>query len=314
LVNPHRRALLAALVAAAAAPHVLASEQTRMRVLGCFASRGEATPLTRAMAELGHRDGENLRFDVRQHAGSEASALAEAARQLVAARPDVLVALWPYEISALLAATHSIPIVCGSIPDPVGAGFARSLRRPGGNVTGLSTGSHETWPLVIGMLRTLRPRLRRIAVIHSPGMPVAIQMRTHREAAEAAGISWSQVAVSTPEEVERALAPLAGEALHMAPINVRGLPAVLLDIAHRHRILTFGGYPGTLMGYSRYFADEMQRIAATVDKVLRGANPAEIPFELPDRTSFVVNRVVARRIGVEIPPDMLLRATEVIDS
>src|SRR5204862_7502251 len=208
--------------------------------------------------------------------------------------------------------TRSIPIVCGAIPDPVSAGFAQSLRRPGGNVTGLSTGSHELWPIVIGMLRTLRPRLKRIAVFHSPGMPVEIQMRTHREAAEAAGIAWSHVAVSTPADLERSLAPLAGEALHMAPIRTDGLAEELLEIAHRHRILTFGGHEVALMGYSRHFADEIRRIAATVDKLLRGANAAEIPFELPDRTHFRLNRATARRIGVEIPPEMLMRADRVV--
>jgi putative ABC transport system substrate-binding protein len=312
--NPHRRrALLAALLSAAACPHVLASERVRIQVVGCFASRDESAPLAKAMAELGYREGENLRLDARQHPASDAGSLGEAARALVATRPDVLVALWPYEISALLAATRTVPIVCGAIPDPISAGFAKSLRRPGGNVTGLSTGSHETWPIVIGMLRTLRPQLKQIAVLHSPHMPVEIQMRSHREAAEAAGIAWSHVAVSTPAEVERALAPLAGEAIHLAPITADGLAEHVLEVAHRHRILTFGGGRTTLIGYSRYFADETRRIAATVDRVLRGANPAEIPFELPDRTHFSLNRATARLIGVEIPAEMLLRADRVVD-
>jgi putative ABC transport system substrate-binding protein len=264
------------------------------------------------MAELGFVEGENLRFELRTHTGSDAGALGEAARELVAARPDVLLAFAPYEISALLEATRTIPIVCGSIPDPVSAGFAKSLRRPGGTVTGLSTGSHEMWPMVIGMIRTLRPRLKRIAVFHSPRMPVEVQMRSHREAAEAAGIAWTHVAVENRADVERALAPLAGEAVHLAPIVIDGLAGHLLETAHRHRIITFGGAEEALMGYSRYFADEMQRIAATLGKLLRGANPAEIPFELPDRTHFTLNRTTARRIGIEIPADMLVRADRVV--
>jgi len=308
---PRRRALLAALVSVAACPRALASDRDRIRVAGSLGSWGTAR-LSKAMAELGWREGENLRVESRKPVEPLASGLAAAARELVAARPDVLLARMPYEISALLAATHSIPIVCGSIPDPVAAGFAKSLRHPGGNVTGLSTGSHEVWPIVIGMLRTLRPRLKQIAVFHSPQMPVEIQMRSHRETAEAAGIAWSHVAVSTTAEVERALAPLAGEAIHMAPIAVDGLPEQVLELAHRRRILTFGGFGATLMGYSRYFADENRRIAATLDKVLRGANPAEMPFELPDRTHFRLNRVTARRIGVEFPSDMLMRADEVV--
>ena len=99
----------------------------------------------------------------------------------------------------------------------------------------------------------------------------------------------------------------------MAPITTVSLWKGVLEIADRHRIMTFGGYPGSLMEYSRYFSDVMQRVATILDKVLRGADPADIPFELPDRILFSLNRATARRIGIEIPQDMLLRATEVID-
>jgi putative ABC transport system substrate-binding protein len=86
----------------------------------------------------------------------------------------------------------------------------------------------------------------------------------------------------------------------------------LLERAHRLRVLTFGGIDGALMDYSRYFTDETQRIASMLDKVLRGANPAEIPFELPDRTHLTFNRATASRIGIEIPQGMLLRADRVV--
>jgi putative ABC transport system substrate-binding protein len=310
--SDRRRALLAAFLSPALALPGMACARDRLQVVGCLSMGKGMPPLAKPLAELGYVEGQTLRFDLRSHNGSDDRALAESAQALVAARPDALVTFMPYHISALLAATRTIPIVCGPIPDPVGAGFAQSLRRPGGNVTGLSTGSHEIWPIVIGLLRTLRPRLKRIVVIHSPEMPVTIQMRAHRDAAEAAGLEWSHIPITSTAEVERALQPFAGEAVHFAPISVRGLAKEAVDIAHRHRIMTFGGSQGALMGYWRYFTDEWGRIAVMLDKLLKGAHAAEIPFELPDRTHFSINRAVARSLGIEIPADMLLRATEVI--
>jgi len=310
--NPDRRTVLAAFLASAIAPVTLAAGSDRMRLVGCLSPWRSAPPLAKPMAAVGFVEGENLRFESRSHVGPDARVLGETARELVATRPDAIVAYAPNHISALLVATRTIPIVCGSIPDPVAAGFAQSLRHPGGNVTGLSTGSHEMWPIVIGMLRALRPRLKRVFVVHSPEMPVEIQMRSHREAAGAAGLQWGHIPVSTLAQAEAALVPLAGEAVHIAPITSSEIYQHVLEIAHTHRIMTFGG-PDALMGYSRHFTDELQRIAAILAQVLRGADPGAIPFELPDRTDLTLNRAVARRVGVEFPPDMLLRANRVID-
>ncbi|MBW8855238.1 MAG: ABC transporter substrate-binding protein, partial [Bradyrhizobium sp.] len=274
--NPDRRTLLAALFAAAISPGAFAASTDRMRLVGCLSPWQTPPPLAKTMAAVGFVEGENLRFELRSHMGSDARALGDIARELVATRPDALVAYAPNHISALLAATRTIPIVCGSIPDPVAAGFAQSLRHPGGNVTGLSTGSHEIWPIVIGMLRTLRPRLKRILVVHSPEMPVEIQLRSYREAAGAVGLEWSHAPVSTVAQADAALLPLAGEAVHLAPITSEEIQKHVLEAAHHHRIMTFGGRDA-LMSYSRHFTDELQRVAAILAQVLRGADPGAIP-------------------------------------
>lgn len=303
-----------AILAAAVAPAAFGAPTDRLRVVGCMTGDGEAVPpIVRALAERGYAEGKTIRFETRRHQGVDSPLFGQAVRELVALRPDAILTFMPYEISALVAATRTVPIVCGPIPDPVAAGFAKSLRRPGGNVTGLSTGSHEIWEFVIGVLRTLRPRLRRILVVHSPGMPVEVQMRAHREAASAAGLDWSHADVTSVADVERLLAPLEGEAIHLAPI-VGDLRQSVLEIAHRRHILTFGGGRQPLMWYGRYFSDETTRVAAVLDQVLRGGDPATIPFELPDRTVLLLNRAVARRVGVEFPPDLLIRATQVTDS
>lgn len=308
-VQPLRRRILAAM---AAAPMGIALARPRdgAPLLACLSGGETVEQVAKLMAPFGYVAGRNLRIVVRT--AKSLPDLPAAAVELVALAPDVLLADGP-AVMALAGATRTIPIVCAGLPDPVGAGLAQSLRRPGGNVTGLATGSPETAEIVFALLKAMRPRLRRIAVLHSPGAPVAIQMRAHGEVARAAGLEWILAPISTPAEAERALAPLAGEAAWMAPIDGHELWKEARDIAHRHRIATHGGYPGTLMSYGRTFTDHDRSVGAVVDKILRGANPAEIPFELPDRLSFVVNRATARAIGIEVPGDILLRATKVID-
>src|SRR5213083_1481649 len=120
MANPdRRRALLAALLGVAASPLAQSTDHSPTRALGFMGRREDAAQLAKAMGELGYREGGNLRYDVRGPVGSSAGDLSEVARALVSARPEVLVAYAPYEISALVAATRSIPIVCGAIPDPI---------------------------------------------------------------------------------------------------------------------------------------------------------------------------------------------------
>lgn len=310
LPDPRRRQLVAALIGAGFVR--AADARDRVRVVGWLHSEPPSEGTRRALKSVGYVEGENLRLEARLGRGPDSPALAPSVRELVAARPEAILAFWPFHVSALLAQTRTIPIVCGPIPDPVAAGFARSLRRPGGNVTGLSTGSHEIWELVIATLRRLRPGLRRIVVVHSPGMPVEVQMRAHAEAARAAGLEWRQAAVSSVAEAAATVASVAGEAIHLAPIGSDDVLRQVVRAAREHRVMVFGGEDGCLIGYWRRFSDPSLRMAVLLDKILRGASPGELPFELPDQTHLRIDRNVARAIGVEIPADLLLRATEVV--
>jgi putative ABC transport system substrate-binding protein len=299
--------LLAALGALVALPEAFAASP---KVVGLLGGPGFAQELAKLMAELGYVEGRDLRFEVR--GAASVRGLPQAASELVVGRPDALVADGP-AVVALAAATPKIPIVCAGIADPVGANIAESLRRPGRNVTGLSTGSTETAAITFGLLKAMRPNVRRIAVLHSPRAPVEVQMRHHVEAAKAVGLEWILAPVVGADDVERALAPLAGEAAWLAPIYTRGLVEESLAVAKKHRIATIGGTSGALMWYGREFSDAPRRVAAILDRVLKGTPPGEIPFELPDRPTFTLNRSTARAIGIEIPQDVLVRATEVID-
>lgn len=297
---------------AACAPGLPAWAQGRPpgHVVGFLEGAEEVREQVKLLGELGYVEGRNLKVEA--VALPSLRQLPEAALRLVQRRPDVLVADGPAVI-VLASFTETIPIVCGGLPDPVGAGLARSLGNPGRNVTGLSTGTPDTAPVVFGALKQVRPTLRRVAVLHKEGMPVHVQMRAHGEAAKAAGLEWSLVPVDSIDDAERVLPPLAGEAVWIAPIGGPRLWRPVLAIAHKHRIATVGAYPGTLMWYSREFTDAPRRVAAIIDKILKGAKPADIPFEVPDRPRFTLNRKAAQEIGVELAPDLILRATEVVD-
>ncbi|HEX5130089.1 MAG TPA: ABC transporter substrate-binding protein [Usitatibacter sp.] len=306
-VDSRRRTLLAALAALAA---VGPARGAYPKVVGLIGDAGHAQEMARHMAELGYVEGRDLRFEAR--GAASARELPMAATALIARQPDVLLAGGSAAV-VLAGFTQVIPIVCEGIADPVGARLAVSLQRPGRNVTGLSTGIAETAGAVFAMLKAMRPGVRRIAVLHSPRHPVEAQMASHARAAKAAGLEWIPAAVVGADDVERVLAPLAGEAAWLGPIHARGLAEEAVAIAKKHRIAAIGSTPGALIRHEREFSDAPRRVAAIVDRILKGTPPGEIPFELPDRHVLALDRATARAIGVEFPPEVLARATEVID-
>jgi putative ABC transport system substrate-binding protein len=307
--NQHRRALLAALLATGLAPGALAARREGPHVVGYLSGGAKpqdfiATPL----AELGYVEGRNLRFEVRTPPDWNPPTLAASAAELVAAKPDVIIALHTWRLRALAAATKAIPIVSMGTADPIREGLAQSLRRPGGNVTGLSFGLAEATEASVGLMRQLRPGLRRVALSYSAEPRPAF----FEPAARAAGLEPASLRITHASAVGPALTPFAGQALFIAPGKDTDLGEEIVRVAHRLRILT-AGQSSTLMSYGLDFSDGMRRAAAIIDKILRGANPAEIPFELPDRPYFRLDRRVARAIGVEVPNDVLLRVTELVD-
>jgi putative tryptophan/tyrosine transport system substrate-binding protein len=305
-----RHVLILAVSACAPVFPAWAQRRSAMPIVGFLAGAEEVQAMVKLLGELGYIEGRNLRVEA--VAGANMRALPDAAARLLQHQPDVVVASGP-AVMALAAFTRTVPIVCEGVPDPVGAGLAQSLARPGGNVTGLSTGTPDTAPIVFGLLKQMRPGIRRVAVLHSEGAPVQVQMRAHGEAARAAGLEWILTPINSIDDAAKALPPLAGEAAWMGPLGHPRIWRPTLELAHKHRIATIGGYPGTLMWYSRSFSDAPRRVAAIIDKILKGAKPGDIPFEVPDRPAFTLNRSTARAVGIEIPQDVLLRATELVD-
>lgn len=322
LSNPRpagrRRAALALLLAAAIAPGALAQPRDRVRRIG-YLSGGANSPefLAKPLADLGWVEGKNLLYEIRV-VPADPPELAAVAAELARQEVDVLLAYLTPRVEALANATRTIPIVCGIAPDPVGAGFAESLRRPGKNVTGLSYGVPEQAEIRIALMRILRPQLKRIVAILQYTSRAPSSYRSVVAAARAAGITFDFTEVPSMVDAERLFASLDPPA---DAVDIIGLPenvpsAGVLAIALGRRIATFGNEEtareGALMSYLISHRDPHRKVAAILDKLLRGANPANIPFELPDRTSFVVNRATAKAIGLTLPPEILFRATEVI--
>lgn len=305
-----RRVLISA--AAACLPSLPGWAQGRSEppVVGFLAAVESVQQVVARLGELGYAEGRNLNVITIAPVGVRG--LPDAATRLIARRPDVLVAEGP-AVMALAAFANGIPVVGQGVLDPVGSGIAQSLERPGGNVTGLVTEGPDAADAALGLLRQMRPGLRRIALLHSPGSYAPVQMREHAAKAKAAGLDWSAAPIGSIEDAERVLPALAGEAAWLASLGHPRLWRPVLDKAHQHRIATVGSYPGALMGYSQAFSDAPRRMASIIDRILKGAKPANIPFELPDRPVFVLNRSTARRIGIEVPPEVLLRATELVD-
>ena len=306
----------AALAAISVLPFA-ARAQGAMRVVG-YLLEGDGHPrrLSARLAEHGYVEGRNLRFEIRRApVSAPAEVRDKAAADLARSGAELLVASGVLNVLSLRKATSTIPIVSGGLSNPVGVGVARSLRRPGYNVTGLSFGLEESARLQIGTLRAMRPKLERIVFV-APTDDIDVA-EEHKAAGNENGIQTRGAVVRSTEEAERLLAGMteseaAWIALMPPSIDMSRVAAAAIHA----RIATHAASAreveqGMLMSYWIVHSDAQGRLASVIDKVLRGGNPAEIPFELPDKTQFALNRGTAKAIGVKIGVDLLLRATEV---
>jgi putative ABC transport system substrate-binding protein len=315
--DAQRRRFLAALAAGVAAPAV-ARDGPRTIV---YISRpgDEIGWLRNALAERGYIDGSNIRVDLRLVEADRFQALAA---DVVASKPEVVLVGGVERAQKMMALTRTIPIICTLGSDVVGAGLARSLNRPGYNVTGFSIEVREIAPISISLIRAMRPTVRRLVLVLPMGPATLYRqgLRPIAEAAEAAGIAWEPRVTLTLAELDRALAETPGE--QTAAMLTSGIPTVAMpemtSVVNARRVVSLAGLSpewveaGALMCYLRSIADKPRRMAAIIDKILRGADPGTIPFEVGDRSDLFLNRQTARLIGVTIPQEVLLRATRVV--
>jgi len=273
------------------------------------------------LRELGYVEGKNILIEQR-YAEGQLNHMNELAAELVRLKVDVIVTIGPAATRPAKEATHAIPIVMGVDDDPVGNGFVASLARPGGNITGLASLAPEIGGKQLELLKEIVPRLSRVAVLGTSTQPGNAQsLREAEVAAGALAVKLQYLDVLSPKDIEpvfrtasngRAEAVLVLRASIFFPHRKQ-----IVDLAAKRQLpamyyTTEYVEEGGLMTYGVSITDLFRRAATYVDKILKGAKPAELPIEQPTKFELVVNLKTAKRIGLTIPPNVLARADKVI--
>jgi putative ABC transport system substrate-binding protein len=286
-----------------------------------FASSNTLDGFRQGLRELGYVEGQNLALEQR-HAEGHYERLPELAADLVRLRVEVLVVAGSAAILAAQRATSTVPIVMvGGGGDPGASGFIASLAQPGGNITGVSSLQVALSGKRLEILKEAAPAVSRLAVLWNPGNPtIAPFLRETQAVAQALGIQL-QVLEGPPNDFESAFEATASdraEALIVLPDALLGSHRMqIVDFARRHRLP--GMYPnqefvdaGGLMSYGLSWPDMGRRAATFVDKLLKGAKPADLPVEQPMKFDLAINLKTAKALGITIPPHLLVLADEVI--
>jgi putative ABC transport system substrate-binding protein len=323
-----RRSFLAAVVAGPIA--AMAQQQTgipRIGVLMGSSPSDEAAKLDAfrgALERLGYIDGETIQIDLR-YAMGEPDRFDGLARELVALAPAVIACVGRREATVLQAATHTIPIVFMQVNDPVQQGLVAALARPGGNTTGFTQMSAELDPKRLQLLHEIAPSLSRAAFLVNPNLTPGLRERFAgaEAAAKGLGITLQRVDAASSSDLTAAFATIRGSSSQALLIQsdpmLTGteLPRIL-DFAFVHRVPTVfeAGFTvplGVLLSYGPDLIENARLAAGYVDKILRGAKPADLPVQQPTKFLLKLNLNTAKAIGLTIPPTILARADEVIE-
>ena len=325
-----RRALITLLGGAAAWPIVAGAQQPAPTVRQARVGVLTASPPTPAMLnafregmrERGYIEGQNLSIDVRWSQGTfeQISALAA---ELVSANVQVIIAWATPSVIAARRATSVIPIVMVSVGDPVGSGFVTSLARPGGNITGFSGFTADLSAKLMALFVELVPNIKRVGIVSNSYNPnVMVQLWETEDAVHKLGLQSQVVEARTPEEFERAFARLSMERVHgvvlLADPSVIEQAKKIAELAQAARLPTAfqrreNVEAGGLMSYGGNIQYQFRQAAIHVDRILKGAKPADLPVEQPTKFELVVNLSAAKALGLSIPESFLSLADEVIE-
>jgi ABC-type uncharacterized transport system substrate-binding protein len=302
-------------------PLVAGAQQARVYTLGVL-TLPNPEPLLKALREglrdAGYVEGRNLRLEVRSAAGRPDLQLEKAA-ELVRLKVDLIVTFFTPTALAAKQATRDIPIVMAGAGDPVATGLVASLTRPGGNVTGQSSGGVEVAGKSVELIRELVPAARRIGVLADETDPFAKPYVAQiRQAARSASMEVETIMTRPGQPPEAAFETLTSKRVDGLLIQGSIEDRKMFDLAIKHRLPTLtsirlGPSLGALASYSSDYLALARQSAVYVDKILKGAKPADLPVAFPTKFLLIINLKTAKAIGIGVPPMLLGRADEVIE-
>ncbi len=324
-----RRREFIGLIASAAATVPLAARAQRsaIPVVGVLSPEGpktgNANGLVEGLRELGYVEGRNIRFEYRWAEG-RFDRLPELAADLVRLKVDAIVAFVTQAAEVAKKQTSTIPIVMVGVSDPVGAGLAASLARPGGNVTGTSSLAAALVGKQLELLKLVAPNNTNVATMFNPANVTfqALQVKEAKAASKTLGLQLRYLEVAAPSEFEAAFRTVVQEQVGSLLILIDPLyvanAGALAELSVKSGLITMTGYrtfadAGALMSYGPNYFDNYKAAAPYVDKILKGEKPGDLPIDQSSRFEFVVNMKTARMIGIDVPTSVSGFATEVIE-
>lgn len=327
-MNNRRRFLLALSAGALANPLGSRAQPRKIVRIGVLVPGSRAFFMNRfdafvdGLKVLGYVEGKNLAFEYR-YADGKSERLPALAQELVASKVDLIFSAGPESIIAAKNATSIIPIVFGSLPDPLASGVVTSLARPGANVTGLSVLASDLGQKRLELLKELAPKAQRIAFLWSSAAPGAsANLKEVQVAAKALGLQVQSLNVRNTQDLVTMLEAARREGVQALLTNpdpvVNAEQAHIVAFAALHRLPAIYAAPeamelGGLMTYAPNYADLWRRAATYADKILKGAKPADLPVEQPTKFELVINRKTAKALDITIPPTILIRADRMIE-
>ncbi len=315
--------------AAAGWPLVARAQQSeRVRRIGVLmaadpSQQSYVTAFRGALTKLGWAEGSNLRTEVRWGAG-DADKIRSFAKELIDLRPDAIVGQSTPVVAALARETQTIPIVFVNVADPIGSGFVVSLTRPGGNLTGFTTDNPGFGGKWVQLLKEIAPQTVRVALMFNPttAVPLKFYMPSVQAAASTAGVEVKATPIHAKDEIEGVIAaqardPGSGLIVMPDPFNAANGEQITL-LAARYRVPAIYyrreyAETGGLIAYASDFAEQFPQAAAYVDRILKGAKPADLPVQAPTKFDLIINLKTAKALGLDVPFGMQQRADALIE-
>ena len=327
-----RREFIALLGGAAAALPLVARAQQpeRMRRVGILMSGTESDPELQArvavfrqtLEQLGWSEGRNIHIDIR-FAAIRTDQYSALANEMIALHPDVILGHTTPVAAALQRESRTVPIVFVNVSDPVGTGLVASLARPGGNITGLMLYEEGITSKWLALLKEIAPHLKRTALVANPiSTPYDYFVRSAKAVAPSLALDLVPSPIANAADIEHVIETFArvpdGGLLVLPDGTSIQHRDLIIALAARHRLPTVYAYrffvaAGGLMSYGTDVIDQNRRAAAYVDRILRGAKPADLPVQAPTKYETVLNLKTAKALGLDVPPSLLVRAYEVIE-